>query len=400
MFQRLSAKEEKLVVGLMSGTSADGIDAALVRVRNQGTAAEIQLVAFDTLKFSAAVRERIVAAQGAAGASSKEIVLLGAYLGELYAHAVGHICKKAGVPVAEVDLVGCHGQTLYHHPKPEKFPGFAVTGSLQIGSAATVAERTGITVVSDFRSRDMAAGGQGAPLAPYLDYILFNHRARGRIILNIGGIANVTAIPADAPTESIVAFDTGPGNSLVDLAMAHFTQGKAAFDADGAWARAGKLNEQVMEKLLGHPYFKLAPPKSLDREEFGKPYLTQALQWCSGMAPADVVATLTQFTVRTIASGLMEHVLQKGRYEEVILGGGGAQNPAMVEGLRAAFPKMSVISGDAYNMPARAKEAVLMAFLANETLCGSCANIPAATGARTPVLLGSITPGANALDPL
>lgn len=400
MFQRLSTKEERLVAGLMSGTSGDGIDVALVRLRGQGSASEIQILASDTLKFSPSVRQRILAAQGAEGAAAREIVLLSSYLGELYAHAVNHLCRKAGVGVQELDLIGCHGQTLYHHPRPEKFPGFSVTGSLQIGNPAILAERTGVTVVSDFRSRDMAAGGQGAPLAPYLDYILFNHRARGRIVLNIGGLANLTAIPADSPPEAVVAFDTGPGNSLVDLAVAHFTQGKNAFDQDGAWARAGNCSTPLLERLLVHPYFKLPPPKSLDREEFGRPFLTKVLEWAGPVAPADLVATLTQFTVRTVAAGILEHVTQQGRYEEIILGGGGAQNPVIVEGLKAAFPRMSVVSGDEYNMPARAKEAVLVAFLANETMGGVCSNLPSATGARNPVLLGSITPGANALDPV
>jgi len=399
LFQGLSAKKERLVAGLMSGTSGDGIDVVLVKIREQGTAAEIQLVAYDTLKFSAPVRQRILNAQGAEGATAREMILLSSYLGELYAHAVGHLCKKASVGIQDVDLIGCHGQTLYHHPRPEKLPGFSVTGSIQIGNPAVLAERTGITVVSDFRSRDMAAGGQGAPLAPYLDYILFNHRARGRIILNVGGIANLTAIPADSPPEAIVAFDTGPGNSLMDLAVSHFTQGKGTFDQDGAWARAGKFSFPLLERLLAHPYFKLPPPKSLDREEFGNPYLVKIIEWAGAMAPADVLATLAQFTVQTVAAGIMEHVMQKGRYEELILSGGGAHNPVLVEGLKAAFPRMSVVLGDAYNMPSRAKEAVLMAFLANETMNGRCANVPSATGARNPVLLGSITPGANAIDP-
>jgi anhydro-N-acetylmuramic acid kinase len=399
MFQRLSAKEDRIVAGLMSGTSGDGIDVALARIKGAGESAVIEVMAFDTLKFSPQVRDRILAAQGATTAGPREVVLLSSYLGELYAHAISHICKKASHPIQEVDVVGCHGQTLYHHPHAEKFPGFAVNGSLQIGNAAILAERTGITVVSDFRSRDMAAGGQGAPLAPILDFVLFNHRARGRIILNIGGIANLTALPPDAPLDAIVAFDTGPGNSLVDLAVSHFTQGKQTFDKDGGWARTGKASEPLLEHLLSHPYFKLPPPKSLDRQEFGRPFLAKVLEWAPKMAPADLVATLTLFTVRTIAGSIMEHLLQKGRYEEILLGGGGALNPVMVEGLKASFPRMAVISTDEYHMPARAKEAILIAYLANETIGGRPANVPSATGARRPVILGTITPGANALDP-
>ncbi len=393
MLSAILEKKERLVIGLMSGTSADGIDAALVRLTGQGLSTRIQLLAFDVLCLSPAVRERLLAAMGPAGRGNRDLCLLSSYLGELFAHACGHIAQKAGVPLAEVDLVGLHGQTLYHHPAPEAFPGFTVTGTLQVGSAAVVAERTGLTVVSDFRSRDMAVGGQGAPLAPYLDFLLYHHRARGRIVLNIGGIANATSMLADSSLEAVRAFDTGPGNCLMDAAVTHYTGGKQTCDTDGRIALSGKIHRGLLEALLRHPYFPLPPPKSADRTTFGADYLRAALAVAPGISPQDVVATLTALTAQSIGTAVLEHCLQRGRYEEMILSGGGAKNPVLVQGIRQALPKLFITDADEYDIPGKAKEAVLMAFLAHETILGRAGNVPAATGAKRPVVLGSVTPG-------
>jgi anhydro-N-acetylmuramic acid kinase len=392
MLAEIEQKSERLAVGLMSGTSADGIDVALVKIEGGGIDAVITLIAHDTLHYSAQVRARILACQGPRAGTLLEITLLDAYLGELFAHAVLHICKKAGLRTEEVDLVGSHGQTLYHHPAPEKMPGFTVTGTLQVANPAIIAERTGLTVVSGFRSRDMAAGGQGAPLVPYLDYILYRHRARSRLALNIGGIANVTSIPADSPIESVVAFDTGPGNCLLDLAAARYSKGQIAFDKDGAWERQGHVDESLLARLLEHPFLQKAPPKSADKEEFGAAYLDKLLAENPGKTPYDMMATLAAFTVRSLAGAIMEHLLRKERYEELIVSGGGSHNPVLMEGIRQAFPKIFISSADDYSIPSKAKEAVLMAFLANETVLGHPGNIPTATGAKAPVILGSITP--------
>jgi len=395
MMQRIRSKPERTVIGLMTGTSADGIDVALVRVADTGPSASLELVAFDTLRFSDTVRSRLLSAQGAGSCTARELVVLSSYLGELHAHAAAHICKKAGLALAAVDLIGCHGLTLYHQPSPEKLPGFSVNGTLQIGNAAILAERTGVTVVSDYRSRDMAAGGQGSPLMAYLDYILYNHRSRGRIALNIGGIASLTALEADAPFDEVQAFDTGPGNCLLDLAVRRFTGGKQTHDKDGLWARNGKVNQALVRKLMEHPYLKRPPPKSADREMFGPAMLDRVLKEGEGMAPADVIATLTEFTIQTIFTSVMEFLLQKSRYEEVIVGGGGARNPVIMEGLRRVFPKIHIALADDYRIPAMAKDAVLMAFLASETLMGTPGSCPSATGSRRPVVLGSITPGVD-----
>ena len=389
----IQEKEERLVIGLTSGTSADGIDAALVRIQGCGGGVELDLVTFDTLSFSGSVRSRILAAQGPDPVPIKEVVLLSSYLGELYAHASKHICQKASINLMEVDFVGCHGQTLYHHPAREALPGFEVNGTLQIGNPAVLAERTGLVVVSDFHSRDMAVGGQGGPLSAYLDYLLYNHRSRGRVALNIGGIANVTAMGADAPFEEITAFDTGPGNCLIDLAISHFTKGKQAFDKDGLWARQGKADEKLLAMMMQHPYLQQVPPKTADKDLFGRGFFNMILKIAAGMRASDVVASLTEYTVRSIVEGIHRFVPEEVRFEEIIVSGGGAQNPALIEGLGLRLPMVAIVSGDQYRITSRAKEAVLMAFLANETLMGMPGNVPSATGARNPVMLGNITMG-------
>ena len=394
VLEQIREKGDVLAIGLMSGTSADGIDVALVKVHGAGLDTQLELQAFDVLRFSPAVRQRLLTAMGPKGAGNMEFCLLSSYLGELFAHACHHIVKKANVAMEDVDIIGLHGQTLYHHPKRENMPGFAVTGTIQAGSAAVVAERTGRLVVSDFRSRDMAAGGQGAPLVPYLDYILYRHRSRGRVAVNIGGIANVTAIPADSELDAIMAFDTGPGNCLIDMAVSRLTNGTLAYDAGGKMALAGKVNPPLLDALLKHPFFAQAPPKSADKAAFGEEFLGHALAEHPGLHPNDIVATLTALTVRTIHSALMEHVLQRTRYEEMILSGGGALNPVLVSGLQQAMPKLFITRSDDYSIPSKAKEAVMMAFLAHETVMGLAGNVPSATGAARRVILGSITPGA------
>lgn len=387
-------KPPKVYAGLMSGTSADGVDAALVTFGGE-EGPPLVLLAHETLRYSPEVQARIRACQGARAASLREVVLLDAYLGELFAHALLRLLEKAGVERERVAAVGSHGQTLYHHPRREPYPGFLVHGTFQAGNPAVIAERTGLTVVSHFRCRDMAAGGEGAPLAPLLDHFLYHHPSRGRLALNIGGIANVTAIPAGAGLERITAFDTGPGNVLMDLAVRRFSGGKAAYDANGSWAQAGAVVEPLLRRLLEHPFLKAPPPKSADRELFGPAFLEQILREFPSVAPKDLLATLAAFTVGSVTSAILEFLLQKERYEEVIVSGGGAENPVLMKGIAEALPKLMVTKADEYAVPGRAKEAVLMAFLARETMAGRSGNVPSATGARRAVVLGSVTPGSS-----
>ncbi len=395
MFSTLRLKEERLIIGLMSGTSCDGIDAALVRVKGTGIGVELSIEAFETLRFSPSIMRLIHSCQGGASGTNREVVLLDTYLGELFAYAALSLCGKAGVAPTAVDLIGSHGQTLYHHPHPEKFPGFVVTGSLQVGNPSVIAERTGITVVSDFRSRDMAAGGQGAPLAPLIDYVHYHNASRSRIVLNIGGIANVTILPNDAMLEDIRAFDTGPGNCLIDLAVFRTTGGRQSYDANGSMAGEGKVSPLLLKKLMDHPFLAKKPPKSVDKDAFGAAFLDGVLESFPPIDGVHLVATLTEFTVQSIVGAIMEFALQKYRCEELIVSGGGTRNQTVMNGLRRSLPRFLVTQADEYSIPAKAKEAVLMAYLANETIMGAPGNVPSATGAKRAVILGSITPGDN-----
>ncbi len=384
---------ERLAVGLMSGTSADGIDAALVRIEGMGAEVSVTLLANDTLRYTPSVRQRLRGCMGPEAGNVREMTLLDAYMGELFAHAVMHICKKGGVDPQTISVAGSHGQTLFHHPEPIQYPGFSVTSTLQIGSPALIAQRTGITVVSGFRRRDMAAGGQGAPLAPYLDYILYHHRSRSRIALNIGGIANITALPAGAGPGEVMAFDTGPGNALLDLAAYHFSGGKKTYDVDGAMALGGRVQAPLLQALEKHPFLRKTPPKSADKDDFGPLFLDGILARFQSLASPDVMATLAAFTVRSVATAILEFCVQRARYEEIIVSGGGAKNPLLMEGLQEAFPMLTISASDDYGIPSGAKEAVLMAVLADATLHGWPSNVPAATGAKASVILGDITPG-------
>lgn len=398
MLQKIRDKAERIILGLNSGTSADGIDAALVRIKGSGTEVELELISYETFPYPDSLRVRLLKDMGPSSAGAAELCLISSYLGELFAFSAKSLCKKSSFPIEDVDAIGLHGQTIYHHPVPFAFPGFPVTGTVQIGNPALVAERTGKIVVSDFRSRDMAAGGQGAPLVSYLDYILFNNRARGRILLNIGGVANVTGLPAAAPPEKVIAFDTGPGNALIDAAICHFSEGKKSFDEGGLLARQGKVYEELLGSLVKHPYFQKQPPKSLDKETFGKAFFAKLIKDNPALTSANTVATMTAFTVRTIEMGIIEFLLQNDiSYEEIIVSGGGAKNVAIVESLRQCFPRLSLNAADDYPIMGRAKEAALYAFLANETIMGNPGNLPSATGAKAPTILGSITPGLTVL---
>ncbi|MFB3850349.1 MAG: anhydro-N-acetylmuramic acid kinase [Acidobacteriota bacterium] len=398
MLAKIREKSERIIIGINSGTSADGIDAAVVRIRNSGLETEIDVIGFETYPYSPSLSQRLNKDMGQNAAGAAELCLISSYLGELFAYSAKSIAKKFSVPFEDVDAIGIHGQTIYHHPEPVTFPGYKISGTLQIGNPAIVAERTGKIVVSDFRSRDMAAGGQGAPLVAYLDFVLFSHRARGRVLLNIGGVANVTGIPASAPIEKIIAFDTGPGNALIDAAVFHFSEGKKSFDENGVIAKQGVVIKELLEKLLAHPYFKKEPPKSLDKETFGRLFFQKLIKENPTLPPANTIATLTDFTIKTITIGIKEHIIQKDHsYEEIIVSGGGAENKTILEGLRANFPNLVVNTINDYPILGKAKEAVLYAFLANETLMNKRGNVPSATGAKKPVILGSITPGEEGL---
>lgn len=380
-----------LIVGLMSGTSLDGVDAALVSVEGR-TLPELrwEMRGFRTLQFAEQRRERIHRA--ILDGSAESLCAMHAELGEWFAEAVQRVCEDAGVELAEVDLIGSHGQTVWHLP-----PAGGVRGStLQLGDPATIAERTGCPVVSDFRARDMAAAGQGAPLVPWVDRALFSVPGQARALQNIGGIGNVSWVPPRESDEPVFAFDTGPGNALMDAAVELASGGRMTFDRDGALAAQGEVDETLLAELLAHPYFDQEPPKSTGRELFGRPFVQRLAE---RLAPEgdrdwlDLVATLTELTARSIADAYRRWVVPRG-VAEVVVSGGGARNPTLMRRIQALLEPLPVRGGDALGVDPEAKEALAFAVLAWAHVHGVPANAPAATGARGPRVLGSYTPGA------
>ncbi len=395
MLEPILTKPERLIIGIMSGSSADGVDAALVRVRGHGEQLSWRLVRHETLQYSPKLRDIILRCAEPGSGDTASLCRINVLLGELFARAATHVAQQAGIDLKAVDLIGSHGQTVQNLPVPVTLTGIPVSSSLQLGEPSVIAERTSITTIANFRARDLAAGGQGGPLEAYVDYLLFRHRSRGRLILNIGGIANLTAIPASAGPDGVTAFDTGPGNMVLDALVSHFTGGRESFDHDGRYARRGVVRPEVLAKLLSHAYLERPPPKSCGREEFGRPFIDDLLKRHSTLSGDDLIATMTRFTAESIASACRRFVMPNNVYEEAIVSGGGARNGFLMDQLRSALPEVSITDSEEYGLPVAAKEAVAFAILANETLFGIPNNVPAATGARRPVVLGTIVPAFN-----
>ena len=383
--QRIVDKSPRRVVGLMSGTSADGIDAVVVEIAGCGTATRVQVLEYLTLALPDILREQLFALFGES-ASLDDLCRLNFALGEAFAAAALAVIEAAGLEPDEVDLIGSHGQTVRHLPYGQ--PG----STLQIGEPAVIAQRTGITTVADFRPADMAVGGQGAPLVPLVDYLLFTHPEKGRLLLNIGGIANVTVLPASSGPEQVLAFDLGPGNMLIDAAVVHLTDGRERFDRDGGHGARGRVDATVLAQLLEHDFLQRPPPKSTGREEFGTAFLTELLSRID-LRGADLVATLTAFSARAIADGIKFFVLPIVPAVELWLGGGGVHNGHLVDIIRAALPQLRVASMGELGISADAREALSFAVLANETLMGQAGNLPSATGAECAAILGKVVPG-------
>jgi anhydro-N-acetylmuramic acid kinase len=411
MSANTASSKSLIVAGVMSGTSADGIDVALIRISPisgsrsaSGTIAgisgrwrplhTIQLVGHAAFPHPSQVRRAILSAMNAKSASVRDLSRLNSLLGELYADAVLATQEQFRVTA---DLVGCHGQTLYHQGEAQPFLGRKVTTTWQTGEAAIIAARVGVPIVSDFRAADMAAGGKGAPLVPYLDYLWFRDAKIGRIVQNIGGIANLTAIPAAAGADKILAFDTGPGNMVID-AVTQELFGKP-FDRDGKIAASGEVIEQVLQQILRQAFFRAKPPKTAGREQFGREFVRAFLRSCGRAPKQNVVATATALTARSIANAIHNFVIRKSHgqsssvYREIVLSGGGARNATLVTMLAEQLAPIGIVSrfSDEFGLPSDAKEAVAFAVLAYESWHHRPSNVPSATGARRPAILGKIS---------
>ena len=387
------ASNAKLVLGLMSGTSADGIDVALARISSAPPHLNAKLLGHTSFNFPAALRKEILRVAEQQPISAGELSQLNFRLGHVYADTILAACKRFQVAPKRIDLVGNHGQTIFHQGRPSNFFGRPIASTLQIGEGSVIAARTGITTVSDFRPADMALGGQGAPLVPYVDYLLYRHPKLGRVSLNLGGIANITVIPASAKPSQVFAFDSGPANMLIDALVQHFTHERQRFDKNARLAQSGRSIPRLINELMKDPYLKLAPPKSTGREYYGRDYVQRLLVLGRKhqTKPNDLIRAATIFTALSTVDALNRFVLRKQRIQQLIVSGGGVHNPLVLAQLSAALPGVEVLPSSHFGVREDAKEAFAFALLAYETFHQRPANLPSATGARGPAILGKIS---------
>ncbi|MDX2152429.1 MAG: anhydro-N-acetylmuramic acid kinase [Bryobacteraceae bacterium] len=362
------------VAGVMSGTSLDGIDVALIEISGR----RMETIAKSTTPYPKAVREALLQVSNRT-AHTGSVARLHFFLPLLYAEAV----SKLG----PLDLVGCHGQTIFHEGSPVKMFGRSIVSTLQIGDGAVLAHRLGVPVVSDFRSADIAAGGKGAPLVPFVDYRLFRDAKRGRVALNLGGIGNITAIPPGAKPEAVVAFDTGPANMVIDGLVARHTGGRSLFDRGGRIASRGAVDRALLDRLLSARYYRQPPPKTAGREQYGEEFLDEFNE----LKLEDAAATATAFTAATVAAGIERFVKPRMPVHDLIVSGGGAHNPRILAFLAAFLPGVDVRLASDFGIDVDAKEAIAFAILAYEAWNGRPSNLPAATGAKYPAILGKIS---------
>ncbi|CAI8029887.1 Anhydro-N-acetylmuramic acid kinase [Geodia barretti] len=371
----------------MSGTSVDGIDAAVVEITGHGLETTVNLIAFETFPFPPDVPQRILALCHPDTSRVDEICEMNFYIGYLFAEAVKHILQKNGIPTSDIDLIGSHGQTIHHYPFQGKIK---IPSTLQIGEPAVIAHETGIPTIADFRVADMAAGGQGAPLVAYPDYLLFHDSVKTMGLLNIGGIANITVLPANGSFDSVSAADTGPGNMCIDAVVSEITDGRERYDQAGQRAAQGTPHQPLIDEWLNHPFFQLTPPKTTGREMFGHTLAMECLAACRkhSLSDNDSIATLTELTVQTIALYISQFVPEKNPIDTLYVSGGGVHNQTVMQRLNEALVGTAVEPVDNSGISADAKEAIAFAILANESLHGQAGNLPSATGASMRKILG------------
>jgi len=425
---RLQHKNPKKVIGLMSGTSSDGIDACLMEISGNGIHTKINVLAFETYSYDKPTRTAILDTCNPETGTVDKVCQLNFHLGKLFANAAKSIANKVHISIKDIDLIGSHGQTIYHLPdqatikktevrsrKPEAGSNESnkylintntfkremwdlphIWSTLQIGEPSVIAQETGVTTVADFRPRDMAAGGQGAPLVPYVDFILFRDKEKGRALQNIGGIANVTILPKNCSINDVIAFDTGPGNMIIDRITELVTNNMQHFDEGGKLAERGKIHDSLLAALLAHPYLSRPPPKTTGREEFGISFADNLYNDARHFEinDLDILTTVTAFTAHTIADSYKQWILSKHHLSEIVLSGGGSHNNTLLKFLRQYLePTIQIHSIDKFGISPNAKEAIAFAILANEAISGNPNNIPSATGAREAVIMGKFIPG-------
>ena len=389
--QKLLQKKTKLVIGLMSGTSVDCIDAVLLKVRGSGTAVRCTQLAFVSYPYPKGMKELILENSQRGKGSVDMLSTLNVLVAHCFADAARATARKAKVPLSKIDLIGSHGQTVHHFPAPQKIFGKTIRSTLQLGDPSTIAKLTGIITVGDFRTGDMALGGEGAPLIPYFDYLAFRSTQNNRMLLNLGGIANMTLLPKNCSVNDVRAFDTGPGNMLIDAVMKLLY--KKEFDISGEIAHRGKILPSLLSAMMRHSFFSKKPPKSTGREIFGNDFVRHVIQLAPGTVKEDIIATLTEFTALTVFDQYQrfgKKYCTLREQDEMIISGGGSKNNFLVESLAKYFSPASVRRVDEFGISSDAKEAICFALLANETIAGNPTNIPQVTGALHRTVLGKI----------
>ncbi len=376
----------------MSGTSADGIDVALAEISGEPPRLRTKLLDHTSTRMPAALRAEVLRIAEGASCRAADISQLNFRLGAAFADAAIAACREFRVALSRVQLIGSHGQTIFHQGRAVPYLGKSTVSTLQIGEPAVIAAETGITTVGDFRVADMAVGGQGAPLVPYADWLLYRDEKLGRVSLNLGGIGNVTVLPAAAKPSQVLAFDTGPGNMLIDALVWHFTRKKQRFDRGARLARQGQVLNPLLKALLRDPYLKLGPPKSTGREYYGRAYFQELLRLGKKhrARPNDLIRTTTEFTVDSVVDALKRFVLRKTKIDQLVVSGGGARNPLILARLTAALTPIEVLPSSRLGVPEDAKEAYAFALMAYETLHRRPSNLPSATGAEQQAILGKI----------
>ena len=395
MLEEIRSKPVRRVVGLMSGTSVDGIDAALVEIGGTDEAPEVRLVAFEDRPWPEEVRRQIFPLFRPETATVDKIGYMNFLMGEIYARSVSSVVEKAGLTLADIDLIGSHGQTIWHAPEVCGKDGFPVRFTVQIGEGSVIAARTGVPTVSDFRVADMAVGGQGAPLVPFSEYLLYRRPGETILLQNIGGIGNMTVLPGDEGPEAVYAFDTGPGNMIIDAVVSALTGGAKTYDAGGAMAAEGRVDEALLAMLQQDPYYDMPLPKTTGRELFGVQYVGKILDYqrAHGLSDADVLATVTDLTAWSIADGYARYVLPRRQAAELVVGGGGSYNATLLGFLRTRFAPygVEVRTQEDLGWSSDAKEAVAFALMADCCVREKPNVLPSVTGAKAAAIMGKIS---------
>lgn len=384
-------KPSRLAIGLMSGTCTDGIDAALVRIEGSHLDTKVKLMHFITIPYEDSLRQRLLDIASGNSFASEEICKMNFLLGHLSLAACIKVCEEANVHITDLDFVGSHGHTIFHQPHESVYFNHKITSTLQIGEASIISETLKCPVVSDFRVRDMAAGGGGAPLVPYTEYLLYSKKGKNIALQNIGGIGNITFLPADNDMNNVFAFDTGPGNMIIDALVSIYTNGNCHYDKNGDIASSGNIHSELLNCLLKDEYIYKLAPKTTGREYYGEAFVKKLLSIANTLQVnmQDTIATATMFTAKSIEIGIKNNFKQKP--EELIIGGGGSYNKALLRNIKSSLPYCKVITNEDLGLNSNAKEAIAFAVLANETLFGKTNNIPRATGAKHSVIMGKIT---------